>query len=196
MSVLIRDATMKSCLSHDVKGTLKMMFRLFDQESLNATKKAWMLDAGSGNGFLPDVEQQLDWAQKHIELVDNEVAYGIFPDTAKVAIGICELCITRPSVRGKWIKLMRMRLRPLVDVQLFDNKKEGITSAIQAYIACVVGVFEVKNEHKATTIKVYGRTQQQVSFLTLLSAALETRTALSFKSSIEGRWLVLNWKKS
>ena len=91
---------------------------------------------------------------------------------------------------------MRMRLRPEVDVQLFDHKKEGVTAAVNAYITCVLGVFAVKNEHKATTIKVYGRTQQQISFLTLLSAALESRAEQSFKSSIEGRWLVLNWKKS
>jgi hypothetical protein len=173
-----------------------MKFRSFDQASMAATRKAWREDALKGAAFLPDVEQQLDWAEKHIELTEHEVAYGVFKDGAQVASAICELCITRPSVRGKWVKFMRLRLRPSIDVQLFEHKPAAGFAAVEAYIACVIGVFHLKNELKATTIKVYGRTQQQISFLTILSAALEKRDGLSFKSSIEGRWLVLNWKKS
>ena len=164
--------------------------------SLAATKSAWCKAAVDGGAFVPDVEQQIDWAEKHIKLTENEMAYGIFPQESNIAVGICELCITRPSSKGKWIKFMRLRLSPAIDLQLFQHKKEGVSTAIGAYIACVLGVFHVKNEHKATTIKVYGRTQQQISFLTLLSAQLESRAELSFKSSIEGRWLVLNWIKS
>lgn len=171
-----------------------MRFSAFTAATLAATRESWCKDVVQSGGFLPDVEQQLDWAEKHIVLTDTEVAYGIFNDDGDDAVGICELCITRQSVRSKWVKFMRLRLRPSIDEQLFAHKKEGVTAALEAYITCVGGVFDLKNQHKASIIKVYGRTQQQIAFLTLLSAALEKRDKITFESSIEGRWLVLNWK--
>ena len=172
-----------------------MKFRPFDATSIAATRAAWRNDALKGGAFLPDVDQQLDWAENHIELTDNGIAYGVFKEQSHVAAGVCELLITKPSVHSKWVKFLRLRLRPSIDLQLFDNKPAGVESAIEAYIACVVGVFHVKNEHKATIIKVYGRTQQQMAFLTVLVAKLQQQDDITFKSSIEGRWLVLNWKK-
>lgn len=173
-----------------------MKFKAFTSATLATTRESWRRDVIQSDGFLPDVEQQLDWAEKHVVLTDDEIAYGIFTDDGDDAVGICELCITRQSIHSKWVKFLRLRLRPSIDEQLFDHKKEGITAALEAYIACVIGVFDIKNQHKASIIKVYGRTQQQVSFLTLLSASLEKRDKITFESSIEGRWLVLNWKKS
>lgn len=79
---------------------------------------------------------------------------------------------------------------------MFANEKAGIDAAIEAYVACVLGVFHVKNAHNASTIKVYGRTQEQVRFLSLMNIALQQREGATFKSSIEGRWLVLKWSKA
>jgi hypothetical protein len=171
-----------------------MQFKEFDAASMAATRHAWMGDADNGSGFPPEIEQQLDWAQGHMTLTGTEVAYGIFKDGGHVALAICELVITRRSARSKWIKFMRLRLRPSVDVQLFNNDPAGFRTAIEAYIACVQGVFHVKNQEKANTIKVYGRTQQQMGFLTILATSLQNRPELTFKTSIEGRWLVLTWK--
>lgn len=174
-----------------------MQFKQFDATSMAATRRAWCEDSESTGAFLPDVEQQLDWAESHVQLTDNEIACGIFKDDhTQVASAICELIVTRKSSRAKWIKFIRLRLRPTIDSQIFNNDPAGLTAAIQAYIACVLGVFHMKNEHKANTIKVYGRTQQQMQFLAGLSAGLNKMDGITFKASIEGRWLVLTWKTS
>lgn len=171
-------------------------FRTFDGASFAATKEAWMADAASGEGFAPDVEQSMTWTAGHIALVDNEVAYGIFDKSSQIAVGICELAITKPSIRGKWVKMIRLRLRPTIEGMLFKNDPDGVVIAVSAYVSSVLGVYHVKNEHKATIIKVYGRTQEQMRFLTLLSAALKKGGEATFESKIEGRWLVLNWGKT
>lgn len=170
-------------------------FRAFDQTSFESTRDAWRFDAASGEGFVPDVEQAMAWVEEHLSLTDNEMAYGIFHKDDPVAVGICELAITKVT-KAKWVKFIRMRLRPTVEGGIFNHTAEAVATAVQAYVACVLGVFHVKNEHKATTIKVYGRTQEQIQFLTLLSAALQTLENATFTSAIEGRWLVLTWKPS
>lgn len=174
----------------------KLEFRIFGATSFAATKDAWTLDATNGEGFAPDVEQLMTWVAGHIALVDNEIAYGIFSPDSEVAVGICELAITKPSVRGKWVKMIRLRLRPTVEGLLFKNDPDGLLIAVSAYVSAVLGVYHVKNEHKAVIIKVYGRTQEQMRFLTLLSAALKKGGNATFESKIEGRWLVLNWGKT
>jgi hypothetical protein len=172
-----------------------MNFKNFTLELFKATKDGWIKDIGAEEGFLPDIEQQMDWTEKHMTLTDTSVAYGVFEGTGKIAVGICELVITKPEPKKAWVKFIRLRLRPKIESQLFSNEKVGITAAVEAYVACVLGVFHVKNAHNASTIKVYGRTQEQVRFLTLLDVALKNRSAATFKSSIEGRWLVLKWSK-
>lgn len=132
------------------------------------------------------------WTSRHLKLTDNSVAYGVFNDGSDIATSICELTITQVS-REKWVKLLRLRLRPSIDEKIFAHNPDGIRNALDAYLSCVLGVFHLKNKHKASIIKVYGRTQEQMSFLTLLSSEMSKRQDVTFKSSIEGRWLVLNW---
>lgn len=172
-----------------------MAFTQFDVESFKATKEAWLEDVSKGEGFAPDVEQLMSWAEKHLDLIENEIAYGIFHENNPVAVGICELAITKPDQRGKWVKLIRLRLRPMIEGQIFANDPDALTIAVDAYIASALGVYHVKNEHEATTIKVYGRTQEQMRFLTVLAAALKLRDDATFNTRIDGRWLVLNWGK-
>lgn len=173
----------------------QMQFRQFDGAAFKATKTGWSKDVSQGEGFAPDVEQLMAWTDAHLTLVENEIAYGIFDADESIAVGICELAITKPSARGKWVKLIRLRLRPKIEGLLFANDPDGLIVAVEAYVASVLGVYHVKNEHEATIIKVYGRTQEQMRFLTLLSAALKKRDDATFDSKIEGRWLVLNWGK-
>lgn len=173
-----------------------MEFRSFTEQSVQATRKRWLKLAKENNGFAPDIEQVLNWTEAHTRIVENEIAYGVFSAGSDSAIGICELIVTRKSSKVGWVKFIRLRLDPEIDAQIFNNKSEGVVSAVEAYIACVVGVLGVKDAHDASTIKVYGRTQEQMKFLTVLSASLQKREMLKFTSEIEGRWLVLNWGKS
>lgn len=173
-------------------------FKPFTAQSLESTKKSWLKDAEKENAFLPDVEQQMDWVEKHIEQQDDApVAYGVFTGDSKVATAVCELVVARLSVRSKWIKMLRLRLRPSIDAGIFSNDPKAVTEAVDSYICCVVGVLGLKKQHQANTIKIYGRTQEQIKFLTLFSTKLQDQFELSeqktIKSSIEGRWLVIRW---
>ncbi len=170
-----------------------MEFRKFTPTSLEATSKQWLKLADTQNAFAPDVEQLLEWVREHVDIKENAIAYGVFPEGTEVAVGVCELIITRKSAKTGWVKFIRLRLDPQIDANIFSNKSEGIVAAIEAYVACVAGVLEVKDLHKADTIKVFGRTQEQMQFLTLLSAALTKRDEAKFTTKIEGRWLVLKW---
>lgn len=171
------------------------LFKPFNEDTLAATRDAWTQDATSGEGFVPEVEQAMAWVAAHLQLTDNEMAYGVFNERDKVAVGICETAITKPSARGKWVKLIRLRLRPKIDGGLYVNDPDAVQVALNAYVASVLGVYHVKNQHAATIIKIYGRTQDQMRFLTHLSTKLTERPDVTFQSKIEGRWLVLNWGK-
>lgn len=171
------------------------IFRPFNDESFNATSEAWRADVAGGVGFAPEVEQTLTWIGAHLTLTENEMAYGVFSKNDKVAMGVCELAITKPGVSGKWVKLIKLRLRPEVDELLFQNSTEGTSIALNSYVAAVLGVYHVKNVHQATTIKIYGRTQDQMRFLTLMFEALKLREDATFVPEIQGRWLTLNWGK-
>lgn len=170
-----------------------MTFKPFTPTLMEQTRVAWIAEAEEGKAFLPDVMQAIEWATQHTSLSDNGMAYGVFETGSDVAVGICEVAISHPS-RQAWVKLLRLRLRPRVEDEIFQNKPEGIRSALDAYIKAVIGVYAVKSAHNASTIKVYGRTQEQVKFLTLLTAALQAMKDLTFQAQIEGRWLVLRWK--
>lgn len=176
-----------------IKDLPPMEFRRFTQESFQATDEQWRRLADEAQAFTPDTEQILKWTAEHIEIKDNAVAYGVFPPESTAACGICELIVTKKSPKNGWVKFIQLKLDPKIDAQIFANDPNGIVVAIEAYISCVIGVLDVKDHHDASTVKVFGRTQEQMQFLTLLSAALQKRDAFKFTTSIEGRWLVLNW---
>lgn len=168
---------------------VEYIFKPFNAETLEATKTGWI--ASSDDSFPSDVEQTLEWAADHVATKDNQMAYGVFNGAEKVAIGISEVVISHPSKKS-WVKLLRLRLHPVVEQGIFNNDPDAVTTAISAYVAAVLGVYHVKTVHNASTIKIYGRTQEQVRFLTLLATALKSQAA-EFVASIEGRWLVLRW---
>jgi hypothetical protein len=173
-----------------------MHFRAFDAESLRATKTAWEHDAEQGKAFPPDVAQTIDWVRAHTTLTDNSIAYGIFEDEhGHTALAVCEVVISQPEPRKAWVKLLRLKLRPKIEESIFVNDPNAVSAATDAYVSAILGVFALKNVHNATTIKIYGRTQSQMGFLTLLASKLTDRKDAAMKASIEGRWLVLKWSK-
>lgn len=175
------------------KATKEYLFKPFNADTYSATSDAWKGDIESSHGFLPEISQLMNWVSDHQVLTNNEIAFGVFESRTKIAIGICECAITRPTVRGKWVKFIRLRLRPELEERLFQNDVQATHEALNAYVCAVIGIFHVKNAHEATTIKIYGRTQEQVRFLTLLATELEKRKEITFKAVIQGRWLSLNW---
>lgn len=171
----------------------EFIFRPFNTDSIEATRDEWLADVEAGEGFLPEVEQLMAWVAAHMEVTENEIAYGVFRHGERAAVGICEVAVTRPSARGKWVKLIKLRLRPQVDGGLFANDPDAFSLAVNAYTCAVLGVYHVKNVHGATIIKVYGRTQEQMRFLNYMLDDLNQNPDVTFKAEMQGRWLVLNW---
>ncbi|WP_234192677.1 hypothetical protein [Pseudacidovorax sp. NFM-22] len=120
------------------------------------------------------------------------MAYGIF-DEAKdpaVALGFCEVAITRKSARSKWVKMLRLHLRPSADAQLVSGDS-GV--AMDVFTESILGSIRLQMAHSASTLKVYGRTNEQLGFLQVLVKHLHTQASedakKQFKASIEGRFL-------
>lgn len=94
-------------------------FKAFDAASIKATEEAWTAEAESGMAFPTDTEQLMAWTRGHMKEASGEsVAYGIFLGASKEADAICEVAVTRKSSRSKWIKMLRVRLRPKIDEAL------------------------------------------------------------------------------
>ena len=174
-----------------------LTFSPFDEGLLAATRAKWTADAESGLAFPSEVERLLAWAEAHHTPREGEgVAYGIFAKSGKKgpspALGICEIAITRHSTRSKWVKMLRLHLSPAVDSALQAGEPD---LASDVFTQSLIGTVFLQSEHNATTMKVYGRTNEQLTVLKVLVNHLQSQLAKSpenkIKASIEGRFLVI-----
>lgn len=170
-----------------------MQFKLFNDKTLSSTRASWKKGIEAAEGFAPSLMQLLTWVEEHKSLQpDNQVAYGVFDVQNDFASAICEVTVQKHSPRSKWIKMLNLRLHPSIEVGVFNNQPEHVQSAIDAYTSCILGVFHIKIVHDADTLKVYGRTHEQLVMLTGLAASLnQKKNKHPFLASIEGRWLVV-----
>ena len=170
-------------------------FKAFTTESFQTTSVAWTEEALAGKAFPSDVEQLISWAADHLEpIVGKSVVYGIFPDNSKVADAICEVVVTRLSSRSKWVKMLRVRLRPKIDEALNsvdDSSNFAMREALAIFMNATIGVLQFGESENASTIKVYGRTRQQLDFLRFLGIELEKVKTNPMRSTMEGRFLVV-----
>ena len=169
---------------------------VFDAGALKASKEAWLSDASDGLAFYPEIERLFDWAASHTEPSQTEAtAYGIFRPGKKQALGLCEVTIQRRSVRSKWVKMLRLHLRPSVDA---DMQGGNPTGAMNVFGASLQGTLGLQMVHKATTLKVYGRTNEQLNFLRAIVGYAEQNMPEPMKSkakvAIEGRFLSIDVK--
>lgn len=175
----------------------KLRFAPFNERSLKATCDAWKAQMSEGLAFPPDVEQVLDWAVAHAQHVDGKsVAYGVFEHGVDGAIGICEVVINKAKTRAPWVKHLRLRLSPRIEEKLFQKDTETVKTAISMFSTSVIGVFELKMEHQATKLKVYGRTTEQLNFLQQAAIAMKLNALRNHTVSIEGRFLVIANKEA
>lgn len=169
---------------------VKWRFAAFTNETLDTTCKTWAAEARKGEAFPGEVEQVLDWVKKSTVPADGKTcAYGIFPDGDKCATGICDVVVSKQG-RRTWVKHLRLRLRPSLDDKLFDRNTEAVTTAMEVFGHSAAGAMALKTEHNASTLKVYGRTKEQLSFLQAAAAALK-KLSNRHAISIEGRFLVI-----
>lgn len=64
--------------------------------------------------------------------------------------------------------------------------------ALEIFVQATVGLLKFGESERANTIKIYGRTSQQLDFLRFLAIELEKIDNNPMKSSIQGRFLVVN----
>ena len=175
--------------------TTAFKFKSFTSETFGFTSTAWTAEALEGKAFPSDVEQLISWAADYLEpIAGKSVAYGIFPDNSKVADAICEVVVTRHSSRSKWVKMLRVRLRPKIDEALnsVDNSSNfAMREALAIFMNATIGVLQFGESENASTIKVYGRTRQQLDFLKFLGIELEKVKTNPMKVTMEGRFLVV-----
>jgi hypothetical protein len=181
---------------HFVMAYEKMEFRAFDTATLKASREAWLSDAADGLAFYSEVERLFDWATTHCELSPTDAtAFGVFRDGKKQALGLCEIIVQRKSARSKWVKMLRLHLRPSVDADLQGGNS---TAAMNVFGSSLQGSLDLQMAHKATTLKVYGRTNEQLTFLRALVSHIEQNLSSAVKEaakvSIDGRFLSIEVK--
>lgn len=134
----------------------------------------------------------MDWAGSHLAPSNSDAtAFGIFRPGGKQALGLCEVVIQRRSAKSKWVKMLRLHLKPHIDADLQIGNSQG---AMDVFVASLVGTIALQSEHRASTLKVYGRTNEQLNFLRALVTQVSERIKaekMSLKASIEGRFLVV-----
>jgi len=86
--------------------------------------------------------------------------------------------------------MLRLHLKPSVDEQLQEGAPEA---AMDVFTQSIAGSLDLQLAHKATTMKVYGRTSEQLAFLKALVVHIqkhfEDKPASRIKATIEGRFL-------
>lgn len=174
----------------------QMEFRAFDGATLKSSRDAWLSEATDGLAFYSEVERLFDWAATHLDISETDAtAFGVFRAGKKQAQGLCEIVVQRKSVRSKWVKMLRLHLRPTVDADLQGGNPIG---AMNVFGSSLQGALRLQMAHKATTLKVYGRTNDQLTFLRALVIHTEQNMPAAVKAttkvSIDGRFLSIDVK--
>lgn len=170
---------------------MALEFHRFDDARMTATEAAWLKDATEGLAFPSEVKRLLDWASSHREHVEGDAAaYGVFSKGKNTALGICEVIVQQKSVRSKWVKMLRLHLKPSVDTDLQAGNPD---QAMDVFTEAISGSLDLQMAHKATTLKVYGRTNEQLRFLKALvghiNGNVPQHAGSPLKVTIEGRFL-------
>ncbi len=168
-----------------------LSFQPFTNNRTQASRAAWDADVSAGLAFPSEVDRLFDWVSTHQEPSEHDaIAYGVFAAGSDVALGVCEVIIQRKSVRSKWIKMLKLTLKPSIDVQLQNGNSE---EAMKVFIESILGSARLQLTHKANILKVYGRTPDQLVFLKALVRQADSQSAresnIPYKATIEGRFL-------
>lgn len=167
----------------------KYHFEIFTPETAAASRATWVAEAQQGFAFVTEIQRLFDWVDTHQDLSNHDsVAFGIFDKKKQEALGICEITIQRRTVRSKWVKMLRLHLRPSIEMSLQSGQSDD---AMNVFVESMQGSIGLQLTHQANTLKVYGRTNEQLNFLKALVVRLQTQlqTIDTVKAGIEGRFL-------
>ena len=146
-----------------------------------------------GLAFESEVARLMEWVKTHLSPTQHDsTAFGVFRPGKNAALGICEIVIQRKSARSKWVKMLRLHLSPAVDSGLQAGDSDD---AMNVFKSSILGSMSLQMSHQATTMKVFGRTNDQLNFLKAvvgsLQVFLKTKPNNQVKVSIEGRFLTI-----
>ena len=177
-----------------------MNFELFDEQAYQATIDQWTAEALRHDCFPTEVQTRLSIVGSMLSKPPKErhtsLAYGVFPSGSKVASCVCDLLLTdRGSFGGKWLKMLKITLSPEIETLASARDQQAMYVAIQSYKAAVLGSFSARLEHEADTLKLYGRSKEQLDFLSTMLSVLDEEGSADVSFKMEGRWLVLRTAK-
>lgn len=169
-------------------------FRPFDDRLLTATTDSWQVDSEQDYAFPGAVDDLMNWVSTHTQHLSGEaVAYGVFPKESPVALAICECVFRATTQRTHWVKFLKMTLRPELENRLEAKDLTALRTTLDVYRSAVFGVLQLKIDRQAPTMKIYGRSHDQLMFLQ--SVAIDLADSPTFSehhtTEIEGRWLVI-----
>lgn len=167
----------------------KYQFRKFTHETLELTRAEWSSAASDAGVFPSEIEQIFDWTAGHVELVKNEIAYGVFEPNESAAVAIVEVVIMQKTSRSKLIKLLRVRLHPRVEAGIYNAQVDDHHRSLWAFVAAFAGVLSLKGTDPSATLKVYGRSNDQLTFLRSAVPELQ-KVGKNFVFRMDGRFLV------
>lgn len=167
-------------------------FEIFNPATAAASRAAWEKEAKDGLAFFTEIQRLFDWVDTHQEVINHDsVAFGIFDKKSQEALGICEITIQRRTIRSKWVKMLKLNLRPSIDALLQSGDSD---MAMSVFVESMEGSIGLQLDHQANTLKVYGRTNEQLNFLKALLVRLQAQlqSVDTVKASIEGRFLTIS----
>jgi hypothetical protein len=181
-----------------IGGTME--FRLFEQIDYNETREKWSEEALERDFFPDEVDRHLRVVKDYLGGADDaqhrSLAYGVFNPGSHVAAGVCSLVLSdRGVANGKWLKLLDVRISPEASALLSEDDVDAAQCVVHVYKAAVNGAFEARLDHEADTLKLYGRNDSQLQFLTVLLAVIRDDDSSNIAAKRAGRWLVINTRE-
>jgi hypothetical protein len=173
-----------------------MEFRQLTNKDIEETLIKWEQEAIQYDCFPDEVHQKFVPIQESIRNQPagsyKSIYYGVFQEGQNIAVALCDLVLSDKGMfGGKWLKLMKLTLSPEVDTLQIKKQPEAISLVANAYKTAVLGAFAARNEHEADTLKLYGRSEEQLTFLILLLTIINQDHSHELSAQKEGRWLVL-----
>ena len=124
----------------------------------------------------------------------NRSIYSCIVDEQEEEWGIVEMV---QSQRGTdiWIKMLNIHLSPQIEIE--PENEASTQKRLDVFRAALKGIFRATQQTKGTnTVKIYGRTDDLITFLRGMHDAMSVLTALGtikdIEVSIEDRWLIFH----
>lgn len=165
--------------------------RQFTTDTLSATQEHWRGQCESSEDFTGIYQSVFDWAEEHIHYDNSneEFAYGIFNDGSSPADAIVRVIYS--SVGKRWVKMLNMDVSPKLDTSFTTEIPYDDLASI--YTATIIGVVRITQTHPTSVVKLYGRSNILLSFLTGFASYFNEAYSNkeNIRVGIKGRWLVI-----